>query len=82
VYTQAHNIHHAFLHNAKFFKSLHHNSGTLTASTCRTFSKCNNCLTGTGHSSRLLINVSERKHTDHIHAIKRATLHTYISTKD
>ena len=71
VYTQAHNTHHAFFHNAKFFfKSLYHNSGTLTARRCRIFSKCNNWLTRTWHSSRLLINVSERKHTDHIHVIK------------
>ena len=42
VYTQAHNTHHAFLHNAQFFlKSQHYNSRTLTASSCRIFSKCN-----------------------------------------
>jgi len=32
-------------------------------------------LTKTWHSSRLLLGVSERKHTDHIHVIKHATLH-------
>ena len=42
VYTQAHNTHHAFLHNEKFFfKSLYYNSGTLTARSCGIFSKCN-----------------------------------------
>ena len=42
VHTQAHNTHHNFLHNAKFpFKSLYHNSGTLTARSCTIFSKCN-----------------------------------------
>ena len=32
-------------------------------------------LTRTWHSSRHLINVSERKYTDHIHVVKHATLH-------
>jgi hypothetical protein len=42
VYTQAQNTHLAFLHNAKyFFKSLYYNAGTVTARSCRTFSKCN-----------------------------------------
>jgi len=42
VYTQAHNTRHAFLHNAKyFFKSLYHNSGSVTARSFRIFSKCN-----------------------------------------
>jgi len=42
VYPLAHNTHHAFLHNAKyFFKCLYFNSGTLTARSCRIFSKCN-----------------------------------------
>ena len=41
VYTQSHNTHHAFLHITKyFFKSLYYNSGTLTARSCRIFSKC------------------------------------------
>ena len=77
LYTQAHNTHHAFLHNAKFFfKSPSYNSGTLTASSCRISVSVTKWLTVTGHSSRLLINVSERKHTDHIHVIKHTTLHT------
>jgi len=33
-------------------------------------------LTVTWHSSKFLINVSGRKHTDHIHVIKHTTLHT------
>ena len=42
VHTQAHNTHHAFLHNAKFFfKPVHYNSGTLTVRRCRIFSQCN-----------------------------------------
>ena len=42
VYTQSHNTHQAFLHNAKyFFKSLYYNSGTVTARSCTIFSKCN-----------------------------------------
>ena len=42
VYTQAHNTHHAFLHNVKFFfKSLYCSSETLTARSCTIFSKCN-----------------------------------------
>ena len=37
-----HNTHHVFLHNAKyFFKSLYHNSGTVTARNCRILRKCN-----------------------------------------
>jgi len=42
VYTQSNNTHHAFLHITKyFFKSLYYNSETLTARSCRIFSKCN-----------------------------------------
>ena len=77
VYTQAQNTHHAFLHNAQyFFKCLYYNSGTLTARSCRIFSK----LTIPWHSSRFLLRVSERKHPDHIHVIKHATLHTVTHT--
>ena len=42
VHTQTNNTHHALLHITKyFFKSLYYNSGTLTARSCRIFSKCN-----------------------------------------
>jgi hypothetical protein len=75
LYTQAQNTHHAFLHNAKyFFKSLYYNSGTLSARSCRTFSKCNKVADNNLTQFKFLINVSERKHTDHIHVIKHTTL--------
>jgi len=77
VYTQAHNTYHAFLHTAKyFFKSLYYNFGTLTARSCRIISNCNKVADKNLTQLKILISVSERKHTYQIHVIKHATLHT------
>ena len=81
LYTQAHNTHQAFLHNAKyFFKCLCYNSGTRLPGVAESSVSVTKWLTVTWHSPRLLINVSERKHTDHIHVIKHATLHKVTHT--
>jgi hypothetical protein len=86
LYTQAQNTHHAFLHNAKFFfKFCTTLLELLLPGAAESSISVAKWLTRTWRSSRLLINVSERKHTDHIHVIKHATLyriaHTHISTK-
>jgi hypothetical protein len=61
VHTQAHNTHHALLHNAKyFFESLHYNSETLTGRSCRIFSKCNKVVDKIWHSSSDRFNVQFR----------------------
>jgi hypothetical protein len=75
VYTPLQNTHHAFLHNVKyFFKSLYYNSGTLTAKSCRIFRKCNKVADNNLTQLKTFDKLSERKHTDHIHMIKHATL--------
>jgi hypothetical protein len=77
----AQNTHHAFLHNAKyFFRSLHYNFRTLTGRSCRISSKCNKVADNNLMQLKSFDNVSERKHTDHIHVIKHATLHTLTHT--
>jgi len=87
VCTQAHNTHHAFLHNAKFFsKSLYHSSGTLTARSCTISVSVTKWLTRAWHSSRLLLCVSERKHIEHAcdqtcH-IMHSNTHTFLSGTD
>jgi hypothetical protein len=48
----------------------------LTVRSCRIFSKCNKVADNNLTQFKTMINVSERKHTDHIHVIKNATLHT------
>jgi len=83
VHTQAHNTHHAFLHNAKFFfKSLYYSSGTVNGRSCTISVSVTKGLTRTWHSSRLWISVSERKHIEHTYVIKHVTLcavtHTHI----
>jgi hypothetical protein len=77
VHTQTQNTHLAFLHNTKYsFQSLYYNSRIVTAWSCRCSVNVTEWLTGTWHSSTLLVSVSERKHTDHILVIKHATLYT------
>jgi hypothetical protein len=77
VHAQTKNTYHAFLHNAKhFFKSLHYNCGTPTASSCRIFSKCNKVAERNLTRLTILVSVSERKYTDHMQVIKHATLYT------
>jgi len=81
MYTQAHNTHHAFLHNAELFsKSLYHSSGTVTARSCTISGSVTKWLTRTWHRSRLLLCLSERKHIEHTYVIKHATLYTVTHT--
>ena len=73
MHTQAHNTHHAFLHNSKFFfKPLHYNSKTLTARSWWIFSNCNKM--ADKNLTQFKTNVSEIKHTDDIHVTKHDTL--------
>jgi len=81
LYTQAQNTHHAFLHNANnFFQVSVLQFWNWLPAAAESSVSVTKWLTITRHSSRLLVTVSERKRTNHIHVIKYATLYTVTHT--